>query len=235
MALRDAEDQLFAEWREKRSVFYPDGVVNEDAWRRNTPKILLLMKEVNEPNGRGRDLRKILSTTDRQDTWDSVTRWMRAVRALPAELPWQDVKRVRPEHRREHLGSLAVMNLKKTPGRHTTDVKKFRKIVAEDQSFLRRQFALYDADLVICCGSEVTKAFSAWIGAEHAKSWKRTRRGIKFLQFVPGRHVIDYAHPEARVAPFLLHYPLIDAIREIRLDATNRTAEPGCTGEQGLR
>lgn len=230
MTLRESEEQLFAEWRGKRSVFYPDGVVNEEAWMRSTPKILLLMKEVNDPNGRGWDLRTFLSTTDRQDTWDSVTRWIRAIRALPTELPWRDVRSVEPEHRREHLGSLAVMNLKKTPGRHTADVKTFRKIVAEDQSFLRRQFSLYDADLVICCGSEVTRAFFDWIGPEHAKRWKRTRRGIEFLEYTPGKHVIDYAHPEARVAPFLLHYPLVDAVREIRLDAINRTIEPDYRG-----
>ena len=222
MTLRDSEEQLFAEWRGKRSVFYPDGVINEAAWMRSTPKILLLMKEVNDPDEEGWDLREFLSSTDRQDTWDSVTRWVRAIRALPTEVPWKDLMRVKSADRRDHLGSLAVMNLKKTSGGHTTNVKSFRKIVEEDQDFLRRQFALYDADLVLCCGSEVTRAFYRWIGPEHAKRWKSTRRGVEFLEYAPGKHVIDYSHPEARVSPFLLHYPLVDAIREIRSEGVDR-------------
>lgn len=220
MSLREAEEQLFAEWKTKHEVFYPDGVVDEVAWQKSSPKILLLLKEVNDPDGQGWDLRKFLSTTNRQDTWDSVTRWIRAIRALPTELPWHEVKRVKPEHRRAHLTSLAAMNLKKTPGGDVANIKKLRNIVEEDHDFLRRQFALYEADLVICCGSEVTRAFYDWIGPEHAKKWKRTRRGIEFLEYALGKYVIDFAHPEARIAPCLIHYALIDAVREIRGDGT---------------
>lgn len=223
MSLREAEEQLFAEWKTKHNAFYPDGVVDEAAWQASKPKILLLLKEVNDPDGQGWDLRQFLSKTNRQDTWDSVTRWIRAIRALPAELPWREVKRVRPEHRREQLCSVAVMNLKKTPGRAVTNVRKFRKIVEDDHLFLQRQFSLYDADLVICCGSEVTRAFYDWIGPEHAKKWKRTRRGIEYLEHAPGKHVIDFSHPEARVAPFFLHFALVDAVREIRGDSAQRT------------
>lgn len=40
-------------------------------------------------------------------------------------------------------------------------------------------------------------------------------RGIAFYWRAPGRVVVDFSHPEARVQDNLLHYGLVDAIREI--------------------
>lgn len=49
--------------------------------------------------------------------------------------------------RAEALASIAAMNLKKSPGGHTTVVSSFWQAVTEDAPFLRKQFSLYSADL----------------------------------------------------------------------------------------
>ncbi|RMD57346.1 hypothetical protein D6833_14060 [Candidatus Parcubacteria bacterium] len=107
------------------------------------------------------------------------------------------------------------MNLKKSPGGHTTVVSSFWQAASDDASFLREQFSLYRADLVICCGSVVSEAFDSFMKPESASEWKATARGVEYLEYTSGKYVIAYSHPEARVSANLLHYGLVDAVREI--------------------
>jgi hypothetical protein len=79
---------------------------------------------------------------------------------------------------------------------------------------VKKQFELYDADVVICCGSSVTSAFKSFI--QPGSNWRSTTRGVEFLEYKPSQHVIAFSHPEARVAENLLFYGLVDAVREIR-------------------
>jgi len=43
------------------------------------------------------------------------------------------------------------------------DVATFWPVVKRDAEYLREQFNLYSADLVICCGSTVADAFYEYI------------------------------------------------------------------------
>jgi hypothetical protein len=105
--------------------------------------------------------------------------------------------------------------MKKTPGGHTTDVKLFRKAVARDKEFISRQIALYKADLVVLCGSIVVEGFQLACGSDFAGPWRKTSRGIPFVEYRIGKFAINYSHPEARVQDCLLFYGLVDAVREI--------------------
>jgi hypothetical protein len=118
-------------------------------------------------------------------------------------------------YRLQILGSIAVMNLKESPGGHTTVVSSFWDSVTEDASFLREQMSLYCADFVICCGSVVSEAFDTFMKPASASEWMVAKRGVEFLEYADGKYVIAYSHPEARVSECLLHYGLEDAIREI--------------------
>jgi hypothetical protein len=85
----------------------------------------------------------------------------------------------------------------------------------QDAENLKQQFALYKADLVICCGSAVVNAFDEFIKADDAPPWQCTSRGVDYLEYAKGKFVVAYSHPEARVAPNLIHFGLVDAVREI--------------------
>lgn len=220
MNLREKEDELFARWRPTVDGFVSDGAVSPEAYSSSSPKILLLMKEVNDLDGGGWCLREFLQEGGRKQTWDNVTRWVRGIRRLPAEISWEDLESVTEEQRCEALRTVAAFNLKKSPGGHTTDVSAFEKVVERDAEFLRQQFAIYSADLVICCGSIVAEAFHSFMKPSNSGQWCFTSRGVEYLKYEPGKYVINYAHPKARVASNLLHYGLMDTVRELRLSPT---------------
>lgn len=121
--------------------------------------------------------------------------------------------------RQEQLRSIAVINLKKSPGGHTAEERKVWVVARQDKSYLFRQFALYEPNLTICCGSTTSACFHQVVLGGQSFDLRRTKRGIPYYLLSPGRHVIEYSHPQARVQANLLYYGRVDAIREILLDA----------------
>jgi len=107
---------------------------------------------------------------------------------------------------------------------HTTDNQSLWGTSAEDRELLRKQFDLYDSDLVVCCGRVTTEIFHHLIDFGSEPDWVMTSRGIWYREYRTGHFIIDYAHPEARVSDCLLHYGLIDAVR--RFGKTNKLLLP---------
>lgn len=218
MSIRESEEALFAEWRLKDGNFYPDGVVDEEAYLQSQLKLLFVLKEVNDPSGEEWDLREFIRDADRPESWNQLTRWVDGIRRLPEDIPWNKIVEVDQEKRRNTLRSIAVVNLKKSAGGHTTDSASLEKRAARDQILLRKQFLLYEPDLIICCGtSDLAHKFC--LICEQPK-WHSTSRGISFHEHRMGKYVVEYSHPAARCKSQLLYYGLIDAIREILISRT---------------
>ncbi len=212
MRINEQEDLLFAEWREKRPDLVPDGIADESAYLASHFKLLFVLKEVNNFYG---DLRELMREGGRSQTWNNITRWIEGFRNLTSDIPWSQLVSVNEQRRIEAIRTVAAINLKKSPGGHTTELEQFNVVATEDKEFLNRQFNLYHPDIVICCGSPTSDAFHRLVDLGGEPSWKMTRRGIWFHEFKPEKYVISYAHPEARVADCLLYYGLVDAVREI--------------------
>lgn len=188
-------------------------MVCERLYKASKPRLLFVLKEVNK--AKNFDLRTFLASGARAFTWDNVTRWTIGIRNCGKCHQWADLETITPEQRAKHLASVAAINMKKTPGGHTTDAKLFRKAVARDKEFISRQIALYKADLVVLCGSIVVEGFQLACGSDFAGPWRKTSRGIPFVEYRIGKFAINYSHPEARVQDCLLFYGLVDAVREI--------------------
>ena len=107
------------------------------------------------------------------------------------------------------------MNLRKMPGGHTSDSKRLATYVLENKENINKQYALYNPDLTLCCGSGIEKLFCGSVKFKNKPGWRSTRRGIQYFESEPGKFVVAYAHPEARVQDSILFYGLIDAVREI--------------------
>jgi hypothetical protein len=223
MNIRTAEDQLFAEWRMRRSGLVADGVVDESSYLQSTPKLLFVLKEVNDTGGGGWDLREFLRNDGgRVPTWDAITRWVVGIRRLPEDIPWCELDKITEVQRCATLKSIAAINLKKSPGGHTADDAAIAKVSGEDAAFLKKQCALYRADIIVCCGTG--DQFHRVVSICELPEWRRTRRGVWFYEYESSKYVVSYAHPEARCASNFLYYGLIDAIREILVPAANATS-----------
>jgi hypothetical protein len=218
MNIRQSENELFAEWSSKRPGFVADGVVDENAYLQSSLKLLFVLKEVNDIGGGGWDLRQFLRDGGRKQTWNNVTRWVEGIRRLPGGIPWEELEYIGEERRRHALISIAAVNLKKSPGGHTTDSRVLANIAEEDKIFLNRQFALYDPDVIVCCGT--SKIFGSLIQLHEQPQWENTRRGVRFYEYSKEKFVVDYSHPEARCAWPLLYYGLLDAMREMLIPNT---------------
>ncbi len=223
MSIRESEEELFQRWGSGVKWFVKDGVIDEEAYQNSEKKILLILKEVNDQNGGGWDLRSYVKNGGRSQTWDTVTRWLMHIREIDTDIPWSTLEKISNDQRIEQLKSIAVMNLKKSPGTHTAIHKDVSKVAHEDRDYLNEQFKLYKPDLVICCGT-------SWIFHEVIKfvnevKWSSTTRGVRY-HTMDGTTIIDYAHPEVRCSKDMRHYPLIDALREIAKVPITNTLEP---------
>ena len=173
---------------------------------------MLVLKDVNDEGGGGWDLREVLRTEMRWQTWYTVTRWMRGLRALDRDLSWSEVHpKPTPEEMRYAVRTLCVMNLKKEPGASSSNRTEVQRFAREDAAYLREQFELYAPDLVICGG--VGPLFASVM---ESGVWKQTRRGVQYVEIQSGCHMISYYHPQARYPMDMLYYTLVDAVREIR-------------------
>ncbi|MBI3298861.1 MAG: hypothetical protein HYZ75_11895 [Elusimicrobia bacterium] len=215
MSITEKENSLFRRWRKKRPLAVSDGLVNERLYKSSSLKILFVMKETNN-TPTGFDLREFLRKPIRPQTWDNVARWLTGIASLHRDIPWKQLASVSDSHRAKMLGPIAVMNLKKIPGGHTTINDNLRLHAREDAGLLAEQFRLYKPDLVICCGTVVAEILSGIISIDHPSEWPTTSRGISYWPMKERGHIVSYAHPEARVDDCLIFYGLIDAIRELR-------------------
>jgi hypothetical protein len=215
MTVAQKEQELFNRWRQSRLEFVPDGIVDEELYLASSPKILFVMKEVNSEGNSDWDLRDFIRDGARPQTWDNVTRWVIGIRRLPEDIQWQELKDITEEQRREQLKSICVMNLKKSPGSHTTNKNELAEAALKDKDFLNEQFYLYNPDLVICGGDVTCDRFQESVQLKYDEKWTITKRGVWFTKFNGNKILVSFVHPEARVDDHLKYYGLVDAVREI--------------------
>ncbi|MCA9666635.1 MAG: hypothetical protein KC503_13630 [Myxococcales bacterium] len=211
--IRQREQALFRRWKKRRPDCVGDGVVDEGVYLAARPRLLFVLKEVNSPGNSDWDLRDFLAKGGRSQTWNNVTRWVEGLRRLDSDIPWSELASISDERRKQALDTIAAVNLKKDPGGSTTKAKELISAVAQDRDLLCEQIRLYDADIIIACGSLVAGQLVSVL--DLPASWPSTRRGIQHCEDESGAIVFAYSHPEARVHNSLLHYGLVDAVREV--------------------
>lgn len=215
MNIFEHEEELFSRWEKNRAGFVRDGVVSEDEYVKSNLKIAVILKEVNDRDGGGWDLREFIAKGARWQTWDNVARWVYGIRKIREGNPipkWQEMSKVDEKFRKETLRSICAINLKKSPGTHTTDGASLWKVATEDREHIKEQYAIYDADLTVCGG---TADVFRWVMEHESKKEVETSRGIWWYERTDQKYVLRFPHPEARVQDSLLFYGLLDAVKEI--------------------
>ena len=228
LCIYEAEEQLFQKWQENREGFVRDGVVSEEDYIVSKPKIAFILKEVNDPGGGGWDLRNFVSEGGRPQTWNNIARWVYGIRNITSIPKWDFFENISEEFRIKTLQSICAINLKKSPGTHTTDQASLKAVANEDRVFIQKQYKLYDPDITVCGG---TGDLFKWVAGHESLEWKMTTRGIWWYEQEANKIVISFTHPEARVQSSLIVYALLDAIQEIyaeqgKCDWTTKSAAP---------
>ena len=217
MSITDRENELFAEMERKTGeemFLVRDGVADEAAFLTAPRRIVYVLKETNDTERTEKwDLRKFLSDGGRPQTWDAIARWTEGLLSPDREIPWVELIQRHEERRSIFLKRISAINLKKTPGGCTSDYAEIEREASAFSEIIRKQLALYDAELIICCGTG-NVLYRHLHGTEDEK-WKMTARGVPYFAYGKST-VISFAHPQARVSGAYLYYALMDAVREIR-------------------
>ena len=209
--LSENEKELLAKWDKPNGKFVLDGCVDIEKYAASKVRLLFVLKEVN--GGEKWDLREYLKNGGRPQTWDVVAGWVENIFNLDKNYNWSELSAqdTSEQRRRKYLPEVCVMNVKKTPGKSTADTDKLDDAVKTDKDYLQEQLNLYQADIIILCGTEDQyRAIT-----DNKKNWQMTTKGIEYYVDENGAVVISYPHPGARIKRCLLHYGLIDAIKEI--------------------
>jgi hypothetical protein len=222
MNIRERENQIFSKWQEQIPNMVQDGVVDPSAYLESHPKILFILKEVNDANSNplkngGWDLRNFVfrGCDKKWQTWNSITRWVHGIRRLPTPTIWKEVAKISQTKRKEELRSVAAMNLKKSPGGASTKYGELEIEALKYKSLLAEQFWLYDADLVICCGRGVAKLAWKVFQPDDQRDWEQTSRGVWYKKYKSEKFIISYKHPQVPSRQSLLFDGILEAIAEI--------------------
>ena len=206
------ENELLERWKKTNPSIIIDGVVSWEDYIKSNPKILFVLKEVNSDESNW-DLREFIRDGARNYTWNNITRWVIGIRNITKNYNWQEIEGISEKERKEVLKSIAAVNLKKeTGGGAVADNDAIYKHALNDKDFLKEQVAIYDPELIICCGTSYAFFDSVYNGRD--VKWGITFNGVWYARD-NNKVIISYNHPEARVSPNFLYYPLIDALREI--------------------
>jgi len=175
-----------------------DGAPFPERYFASTPRILFVLKEINGSPWEHFNLCAYLQGDKIQGkTWNNVVRWTQAIRQLVAEerppekVHFEEDQWIDQAKRKELLGLVAVINLKKVPGHsssHKTD------IISHTQRFsplLEEQIAKLDPDVIVACGVHLCriKAF---------RELKYEASGAVFHFNNKPRIIIWADHPQAR-------------------------------------
>ncbi len=196
-SMLEQEEALFKEWKQaNQAELVLDGVVNEKQYL-SMPKrkrLLFILKEANDDPKKEWDgnLKGYVAKGARAATWNNITRWTRAIHALPNELSWGCLsKKFEPAERAETLDKIAFMNLnKRRGGIGTANLSNVKAAVEEDENdIIRKQIAIYGAKHLICCGKGGFDLTMQVIPARDlARKW--TKRGGS-LRGLAGRRSLD--------------------------------------------
>lgn len=224
--MMEKEDKLFALWKKEiqsdsGAIFVDDGIVDEQEWNKSPIKVIYLLKEVNggDKEWDERDYLKRYNTAPQyikthSPSIDALLRWQYGI-TKGSNYTWSEVENAleQVDIQNQLLSQFALVNVKKTAGGSVVDWSKFDPYFnnVRNREFLKKQLAIYNADLVICGGT-------AWhlcevMGWDY-NDWKETKRGVRYYKM--GQTVyLDFCHPNIRAPRNIVYYALVDAVSEL--------------------
>jgi len=159
---KDAFENLLEKEAGKHKKFVKDGVVDYDIFCRQPIKILWILKETNDREGKCTDLREFLKAPDSYLLWKRT--WLPVLQVSIALLSgventgsnnFESVKSSLRINCREYFSvfrGIAAINLNKLPGNKSIPSKELVKRYGQFRNIILSQVRLIDPDVIICCG-----------------------------------------------------------------------------------
>lgn len=240
MSNNNINTQILTEFENHlKSKIVNDGIVNEKIWDETFPKIVFILKETNEHDS---SLTKLLNKPfftiddkiitdesrrikDLRPTWFNIARWTYGLTNLyknKEEINWKNLNSNDDWYKKDWLDELkkvAVINIKKTPGKAIADNKELIKAIEGYGHLTWKQIKNYKPNIVIFCG--VSWIFNKYYLENEniitKGDWEQTKTGYWYFKLEkPKCLFIQYWHPNAHFPNNMMFYSLIDIVKETR-------------------
>ncbi len=163
MNIKEEERKLFDNWKKeleqeasKTIIFNEDGIVDSEKWNASQRKLLFVLKDT---NGLQSSLTEFLANGGRGTggTWNNVSRWADIV------LNGCFSAGVDNEYRKQMLSQIAVLNLKKVPGKAVNSWEELNEFTIRNADKLNQQLNLINPDVIIVGGSGTNWLFETYV------------------------------------------------------------------------
>lgn len=206
------QNALMKQWSEKdlhkgRS-FIADGIIDYSRWEKSDRKILLLFKEA---YGDYDDLCRLIRDEwkgPKYKLWWTVSYWLYAIQKITKNsCPIFPNDESEFDECIEYLLSSAIVNIKKSSGKSSSEYDDIITYAKEDSSLLEKQVLLINPDIILCGYTfEPFKTF-----------WKKPLNKVGNTGFIfksEGLTVIDFWHPSNHYPNHLCFYALCSILQE---------------------
>ena len=173
--ITQTEDALFAEWRKANPcALFRDGVLVPDRYLTSKVRVVFALREANFRDSqtgdtiqKAYDLRDEFKEQDPKNSNLAHPFWKQKLApwcfGIAESASFKDAKEIHKNRARciEYLTRFGFVQLKKMPGNSTIKPAEFVNAVLEGDggTFLRRQFEIYEPDIIIACGISFPKTF----------------------------------------------------------------------------
>lgn len=220
MSINQELDVLYQQWLRPNEQFVKGGVVDEDMYEDCAVKVLMLLKEVNDP--------------EQTENWSLVTLIQDQIQNLKFYPVWERVgewsfgllqgfphyQKIIGSYREynisEGLLNIATTNLKKSGGAVESDLEVIRKHAMDNKELWTSEIEIIRPDIVVCGGT--FPIVQEILGFEN----KQCASGANFGQAI-GTKFLDFYHPMYRISPKVLYAYFKETMTDIRLLAFSKT------------
>ncbi len=209
--LKEKQEKLFDEWKAKYKYFSPDGIVDFYAYKNASLKITFILKETNEKeDDGGYDLTEFLRDGAVGGCiWNNVSRFSAGI---ILKKDFDTVESIDENDRKQYLSPISVINLKKTPGKATSNYAEIEKFAKDDREFIKKQVDLYDPEIIICGGTG--NILIKNILDLDTSSWTYVSKYLRYLVY-DDKLIVDTYHPACRKSKKDLFENIVLPIREL--------------------
>lgn len=202
MSINQQLDVLYQQWMKPNQHFVRGGVVDEDMYKSCDVKVLMLLKEVNDPKqienwSLVELIQKQIHNLSFYPIWERVGEWSFGLgQGFPHYQ--QIISGYRPSNIAEGLSNIAVTNLKKSGGTGSSKYEVIKKHALEHKDLWTKEIEIIQPDIVVCGGTfQIVQEILGF-------DYKPCASGANIGQAL-GTKFLDFYHPMYRISPKLLY------------------------------
>jgi hypothetical protein len=193
--------KLLNKWKQldhhKNKGFVSDGIVDFDEWEKADQKILVVLKEAYGDKKQWK-LTDLIGDDDREKIknyphYKMLSKWLYVLHNTTHDKLPESIEDIDPDLADSYLLSCAVINIKKSSGKSTSNNNEIYDYAVQDKDFLKKQIDLINPQIVLC-GYTASSLLSGVYDLDDYNQYYFSDYCISF----EGRTFIDFWHPSMK-------------------------------------